>query len=134
MSAWCGFDEKVGETCGRRRQCSMARETSVIGTNRDLKSMQRILDWRITELKQLADDAPEQNWISDRLAFLSRQRIAVCATLVNRRIEAARHVVDLSRWFNGNGALFDGTVNDSQQRGDSERPLSYHQQGPFRFG
>ena len=78
----------------------------MIGTNRDLKSMQRILDWRITELKQLADDAPEQNWISDRLAFLSRQRIAVCATLVNRRIEAARHVVDLSRWFNGNGALF----------------------------
>jgi hypothetical protein len=91
----------------------MIRETSMIGTNRDLKSMQRILDCRIIALKQLAGAAPEQNWISRRLAFLSRQRIAVCATLVNRRIEAARHIVDLSRWFNGNGALFGGTLNRS---------------------
>ena len=100
----------------------MTREPSVIGTNRDLKSMQRILDCRIIELKQLAGDAPEQNWISDRLAVLSRQRIAVCATLVNRRIEAARHIVDLSRWFNGNGALFGGNVNRSP-RDESEEPL-----------
>jgi hypothetical protein len=51
----------------------------------------------------LAGAASEQNWISDWLAFLSRQRIAVCAKLVDRRIEEAKDAVDLSRWFNGNG-------------------------------
>jgi hypothetical protein len=48
-------------------------------------------------------------WISDRLAALGREHIAVSATLVNRRIEATKKVVDLSRWFNGNGALFRAT-------------------------
>jgi hypothetical protein len=46
---------------------------------------------------------------ADRLAALGRECIAVSATLVNRRIEAAKKVVDLSRWFNGNGALFRAT-------------------------
>jgi hypothetical protein len=98
----------------------MTRETSVIGANRDLKSMQRILECRIIELKQLAGDAPARDWITDRLAVLSRQRIAVCATLVNRRIEAARPIVDLSRWFNGNGALFGGAINRSLRNGNAQ--------------
>ena len=84
----------------------MTMEVSVIGTNRDLKSMQRIRNCRITALKQLASAVPEQGWISDRLTTLGRERIAVSATLVNRRTEAAKKVVDLSRWFNGNGAEF----------------------------
>src|SRR5262249_16339713 len=44
-------------------------------------------------------------WVSGRLLALQRKRIAICATLVNRRIEAAKPVVDLACWFNGNGAL-----------------------------
>jgi hypothetical protein len=82
----------------------------VIGTNFDLKAIQHILDCRIMELKQLVGAAPDQAWISDRLAAIGRQRIAVSAILVNRRIEAAKKVVDLSRWFSGNGPLSDTSV------------------------
>ena len=80
----------------------------MIGTNRDLKSMQRILNCRITELKQLAGAAPEQGWISDRLTTLGRERIAVSAILANRRIEAAKKVVVFSRWLTGTGVELHG--------------------------
>jgi hypothetical protein len=95
---------------------------SVIGTNRDLKSIQRILDCKIIELRQLSNAAPEQRWISDRLATLGRQRIAISAALVNRRIEAAKTVVELSRWFDGNGALGTAVGGSSPPTAWSERP------------
>ena len=101
----------------------MTMEVSVIGTNRDLKSMQHILNCRITELKQLASAAPEQGWISDRLTTLGRERIAVSATLVNRRTEAAKKVVDLSRWFNGNGALFSSGLHRVVAKQTRQQPL-----------
>lgn len=94
----------------------------MIGTNRDLKSIQRILGCRIIELKQLAGNAPEQGWISNRLTTLGRERIAVSATLVNRRTEAAKKVVDLSRWFNGNGALFSTGLHRATTGHTSARP------------
>ena len=83
----------------------------MIGTNRDLKSIQRILDCRIMELKQLARGASDPAWISARLTALGRERIAVSAILANRRIEAAKKIVDLSCWFSGNGALSGDPVN-----------------------
>ena len=101
----------------------MTMEASVIGTNRDLKSMRRILNCRITELKQLAGAAPEQGWISDRLTTLGRERIAISATLVNRRTEAAKKVVDLSRWFNGNGALFSSGPHRDVAKQTRKQPL-----------
>jgi hypothetical protein len=77
----------------------------MIGTNRDLKSIQRILDSRITELSRLSAAPPEEAAVFDRLADLRRERITVAAALVNRRIESAKRVVDLSRWFTGGGVL-----------------------------
>jgi len=77
----------------------------MIGTNRDLKSIQRILDCRIEELKQFAAATSDAAWISARLTALNRKRITVSAILANRRIEAAKKVVVLSRWLTGNGAL-----------------------------
>jgi hypothetical protein len=85
---------------------------AVIGTNRDLNAIQRMLDFEIIQLKQqLAGSARDEVWISNRLAVVCRQRVAVCATLANRRIEATRQAVDLSRWLTGNGALFGSAVN-----------------------
>jgi hypothetical protein len=75
----------------------------MIGTNRDLRSIQQTLDCRIIELKQLADATSDQAWISARLTALGRERIAVSAILANRRIEAAKKVVVFSRWLTGNG-------------------------------
>jgi hypothetical protein len=83
----------------------------MIGTNRDLKSIQHILDYRITELKQFASRGPGAAWVSLQLAALGRERIAVSAILANRRIEATKKIVDLSRWFSGNGALSGGPVS-----------------------
>jgi hypothetical protein len=77
----------------------------VIGTNRDLMAVQRLLNAEIAALCKLPHDKSRRRWTSGRLLALQRKRIAICATLVNRRIEAAKPVVDLACWFNGNGAL-----------------------------
>jgi hypothetical protein len=52
----------------------------MIGTNRDLESIRRVLDSRIMELKQLASAAPDQAWVYGRLAALGRERITVSAS------------------------------------------------------
>jgi hypothetical protein len=86
------------------------REDVVIGTNRDLKSLQHSLDTEFAALNRLADHADDQSWIPVRLAAVTRWRIAISTTLANRRIEATKQIVDLSRWYDGNGAL--GAVID----------------------
>jgi hypothetical protein len=68
----------------------------VTGTNRDLTSMQRVLDCRIIELAQLTCTAQDQAWIRGRLTSLGRQPVVVSPTLVNRRSEATKNVVDFS--------------------------------------
>jgi len=80
-------------------------EKPMIGTNRDLVVMREILEFEISRCQTMAKSSPGQRWIGDRLVSLSRQRIAVSAALVNRRAEAAKRVVDFSRWVSGNGAL-----------------------------
>lgn len=77
----------------------------MIGTNRELMAIQLLLDSEIAALCKLRDSKSCQRWVSSRLLTLQRERIAICATLVNRRIEAAKPVVDLACWFNGSGAL-----------------------------
>jgi hypothetical protein len=78
---------------------------AVIGTNRDLELLLRSLDREFATLSRLARRAPDQTWISYRLVALRRHRSAISATLANRRLEAAKPVVDLTRWFHGNGEL-----------------------------
>jgi hypothetical protein len=77
----------------------------VIGTNLDLIAIQRLLDAEIAALCKLPGGKCRRRWVSGRLLTLQRDRIVICATRVNRRIEAAKPVVDLACWFNGNGAL-----------------------------
>jgi low affinity Fe/Cu permease len=77
----------------------------MIGTNRDLVQMQQILDREIFRLNRLAGGPRGPGGIETRLARMCRQRISICAALVNRRIEAANKVVEFSRWVSGNGAL-----------------------------
>jgi hypothetical protein len=77
----------------------------MIGTNQDLVEMQQILDREILRLNRLTSGTRGPGWIENRLELLCRQRISVCAALVNRRVEAANPVVEFSRWVSGNGAL-----------------------------
>jgi len=77
----------------------------MIGTNRDLALMQDLLDREILMLRTMAKGGVEGVWLDHRLAALYRQRVSVCAALVNRRIEASNKVVVFARWVSGNGAL-----------------------------
>ena len=77
----------------------------MIGTNQDLVEMQRILDREILRLHRLTSGTRGPAWIENRLELLCRQRISVCAALINRRLIAANQVVEFSRWVSGNGAL-----------------------------
>ena len=77
----------------------------MIATNRDLATMQQLLDHEILRLHGLPSGMAKPAWINRRLASLCRQRIAICAARVNRRMEASKRVVEFSRWVNGDGAL-----------------------------
>jgi hypothetical protein len=53
----------------------------------------------------LARNTPDLDHLVRHLSILMRERKALSAALANRHIEAANKVVDLSRWFSGDGAL-----------------------------
>ena len=84
------------------------QERPMIGTNRDLAAMREIIEIEIRRFKAIAAERPGQSWMEHQFVSLSRQRIALCAALVNRRIEAAKKVVDFTLWVTANGALGDG--------------------------
>lgn len=100
----------------------------MLGTNRDLTTMQELLDFEILRFDAMAKGAPEQAWIRHRFVCLTRQRIAVCAALVNRRAEAAKKVVDFSRWVSGNGAL--GSNDVRQEREGTPAEASWRRRNP----
>ncbi len=95
----------------------------MIGTNSDLERIRSILDARISELARLAGAASRPYWVSDRLAAFGRERIMVSAALVNRRSEAGKKVVDLSRWYIGDGVLFRDALSHASATG-TPIPLS----------
>ena len=80
----------------------------MISTNRALNTMRDKLDTEISRMNALRGWLPSSRdaaFIDRRLASLARQRVALCAAIVNRRTEAAKNVVVFSRWANGYGAL-----------------------------
>jgi len=77
----------------------------MIGTNRDLAAIREIVDGEIDRLRHVAAGTRDNGGIKRELNVLYRQRLAVCAALVNRRIEASNRIVNFSRWVSGNGAL-----------------------------
>jgi hypothetical protein len=77
----------------------------MIGSNRDLHLIRSALDSEIEALSHLARHAPDLDHLSRHLSILIRERKALSAALANRHVEAANKVVDLSRWFSGDGAL-----------------------------
>jgi hypothetical protein len=81
----------------------------MIETNRDLLAMQQLLDREILRMQGPAS-RDQSAWVGRELVLLCRQRIAVCAALVNRRLEAPKKVVVFSRWVSGDGVLGDGDL------------------------
>lgn len=80
----------------------------MIGTNRDISAMREALEYelfRLQALKNLPGRTADAAFIDRQIVYLNRERVALCAAIVNRRIEASKDVVTFSRWVNGNGAL-----------------------------
>lgn len=77
----------------------------MIGSNRDLHLIRSALDSEIEKLSRFARNFPDLDHLSHHLSVLERERKALSAALANRDAEAANKVVDLSRWFSGDGAL-----------------------------
>ena len=105
----------------------------MIGTNQDLVEMQQILDREILRFNRLTAGTRGPGWIENRLDLLCRQRISVCAALVNRRIEAANQVVEFSRWVSGNGALGSAVGEPNRAGAQSRQAFSANgRTGPHR--
>ena len=92
----------------------------MIGTNRDLAVIKQIVDGEINRLRQLKLGTRDTAPIEHKLYILYRQRLAVCAALVNRRIEASNKIVMFSRWVSGNGVL-DRIATQGQAKPGSTR-------------
>ena len=85
----------------------------MIATNRDLSAMRDAIEHEIVRLKapqNMPLRVAEAEFIDQQIASLNRERVALCAVIVNRRIEASRDVVIFSRWVSCNGA-FDNIVS-----------------------
>ena len=85
----------------------------MIATNRELNARRSTIEREIERLKALKNmplRAAEAEFIDQQIASLNCERVALCALIVNRRIEASRDVVVFSRWVTGNG-VFDNFVS-----------------------
>jgi hypothetical protein len=68
-------------------------------TNRDVRTRLRIVDARLRQLEYGGGGRGTAR------AQLREEREILNLVLLNRRVEAARRVVDLERWRTANGAL-----------------------------
>jgi hypothetical protein len=79
-------------------------------TNRELVALRDGLEaeiFRLKTLRRLPGRAADATRISEQIADLNRERLALCAAIVQRRFEASRDVVSFARWVTGNGAVDD---------------------------
>jgi hypothetical protein len=112
---WINSRARMVGDAGHLRRRKNEGPSAMIATNRDLTAMQELLDREILRLQRIASDGAEPGLLDRRLVALCRQRIAVCAALVNRRIEASNKVVVFSRWVSGNGALGDADTGCNRE-------------------
>ena len=82
----------------------------MLGTNRELKTMQRRLLQQIAHREFVLRKSNDPAWVRSKLANLRRQAALIETALANRRLEAAQPVVDFYRWLDGAGALSERPV------------------------
>jgi hypothetical protein len=80
----------------------------MLGTNRELQGMRRRLVERIGRLEfDLARGCYDPAAVAQKLGRMRGHQQTIDTTLINRRIEASKPVVDFFRWLDGNGAVYD---------------------------
>jgi hypothetical protein len=89
--------------------------------NRDFEAVARRLDDTIARLEAAAEDGRDRAAADAWLNHLVRRRQAIGRLLLNRRLEASRHVVDFLRWFEADGALYEaGAISELMFRPAAE--------------
>lgn len=79
----------------------------MLGTNRDLEGMRRRLVDQIGRLEfMLARGCYDPAAVAHKLGRMRGHQQTIDTTLINRRIEASKPVVDFFRWLDGNGAVY----------------------------
>jgi hypothetical protein len=79
----------------------------MLGTNGQFESMLRQVDSQIGTMERALTQGGEQpSRLASALEELWAKRRALKLLLLNRKVEAAKKIVDLQRWRDGNGALY----------------------------
>jgi hypothetical protein len=77
----------------------------MVGTNGQFQSILYQVDSQIGALERAVADGDTPGRMAPALEELWARRRALKLLLLNRKVEAARKVVDFQRWRDGNGAL-----------------------------
>ena len=78
----------------------------MLGTNRQFQTLLRHLDAQISGMERVLVNGASGPTAGPALEDLWRRRRTLNLLLLNRKIEAAKPVVDFQKWRDGNGALY----------------------------
>jgi hypothetical protein len=78
----------------------------MLGTNRQFEGLLRQLDGQINGMERALVNGGAASVAAPELEDMWQKRRALKLLLLNRKMEAARPVVDFQRWRDGNGALY----------------------------
>jgi hypothetical protein len=87
----------------------------MLGTNRQFEALMRGLDARISALERailVGTAGPNASMLEDLWARRRSLRLLV----LNRRVEAAKPIVDFQKWRDGNGAIHLCTLPQERRR------------------
>lgn len=88
----------------------------MLGTNQQFDALVGQMDRQIGGLERALLDGKATTTAAPALEELWAKRRAVKLLLLNRRIEAAKRVVDFNRWRDGDGALYLCTGSPAAKR------------------
>jgi hypothetical protein len=78
----------------------------MLGTNCQFQSILREVDLEISAIEHAAAHGEPPGRTAPALEELWARRRALKLLLLNRKVEAAKKVIDFRRWCDGNGALY----------------------------
>jgi hypothetical protein len=78
----------------------------MLGTTRQFETLLRHLDGQIAGMERMLVSGAGAREAAPQLEDMWQKRRALKLLLLNRKIEAAKPLVDFQRWRDGNGALY----------------------------
>jgi hypothetical protein len=78
----------------------------MLGTNRQFETLLRHLDSQIAGMERMLVNGSPAGNAAPALEDLWQKRRTLKLLLLNRKIEAAKPLVDFGKWRDGNGALY----------------------------